>query len=94
MPESFKLISGSEQFSLPTNTRIRADDMQTIRTFVLRGAGIGLLPDFGAVTPERPLVRVLPAFSTEPANVFFVYPAQRFLTVNVRAFMDMTRVGT
>lgn len=94
MPESFKLISGSEQFSLPTNTRIRADDMQTIRTFVLRGAGIGLLPDFGAVAPERPLVRVLPAFSTEPANVFFVYPAQRFLTVNVRAFMELARAET
>ena len=39
-------------------------------------------------------VRVLPAFSTEPANVFFVYPAQRFLTVNVRAFMELARAGT
>ncbi len=94
MPESFKLIAGNEQFTVPSRTRIRADDMQTIRTFVLRGAGIGLLPDFNAVTPGTPLVRVLPQFNTEPGNVFFVYPAQRFLTVNVRAFMDMARAGT
>jgi DNA-binding transcriptional LysR family regulator len=91
MPEAFTLFAGTEKFMLPTQTRIRADDMQTIRTFVLRGAGIGILPDFNAVMPDSPLVRVLPQFSTEPGGVYFVYPAQRFMTVNVRAFMDMAR---
>ena len=91
MPESFRLVAGDRTLTVPGRTRVRADDMQTIRAFVLRGAGIGLLPDFNAVTPEMVLVRVLPEFSTEPQSVHFVYPAQRFLTVNVRAFMEMAR---
>lgn len=94
MPESFKLIAGDRELTLPSRTRIRADDMQTIRVFVLRGAGIGLLPDFSTATPDTPVVRVLPEFSTELQSVHFVYPAQRFLTVNVRAFMELARAGT
>ncbi|MDC9823659.1 LysR family transcriptional regulator [Devosia sp. ZB163] len=91
MPESFRLVAGGHSYTLPERSRISADDLQTIRAFVQRGAGIGLLPDFNAVTPDAPLVRVLPQFGTEPAPVFFVYPAQRFLTLNVRAFMDLAR---
>lgn len=91
MPESFRLLAGAESFTLPHRTRIRADDMQTIRTFVLRGAGIGLLPDFSGAAPGEKLVRVLPQFETEPSSVFFVYPAQRFVSVNVRAFMELAR---
>ncbi len=30
-----------------------------------------------------------PEFSTEQAHVYFVYPAQRFLSPNVRVFMEM-----
>ena len=91
MPESFRLVSGKASFMLTHHTRLRADDMQTITTFTLRGAGIGLLPDFNAVTPEAGLEQVLPEFTTEQASVYFVYPAQRFLTVNVRAFMELAK---
>lgn len=91
MPESFRLFAGKRSFVVSAPTRIRADDMQTVRAFVQRGAGIGMLPDFNAITPDAPLIRVLPEFGTEPQTVFFVYPAQRFLTVNVRAFMEMAR---
>jgi DNA-binding transcriptional LysR family regulator len=91
MPDSFRLIAGDRQLALPSRTRIRADDMQTIRVFVLRGAGIGLLPDFSTAMPDTPVVRVMPEFGTEPQTVHFVYPAQRFLTENVRAFMELAR---
>lgn len=91
MPESFLLLLDGQPYALPARTRIRADDMQTIRAFVQRGAGIGLLPDFNATDSGAPLVRVLPELGTESAAAYFVYPAQRFLTVKVRAFMDMAR---
>lgn len=88
IPESFRLLGpDGATFTLSGRGRLRADDMQAIRSFVLGGFGIGLLPD--VVTPGTSLVRVLPEFSTEQAHVYFVYPAQRFLSPNVRVFMDM-----
>jgi DNA-binding transcriptional LysR family regulator len=90
VPESFRLLGPKgATFLLPEKTRLRVDDMQAIRGFVLRGFGIGLLPD--VVTPGTSLVRILPEYSTEQAHVYFVYPAQRHLSPNVRVFMDMAR---
>lgn len=87
-PESFRLIGpDGASVRLPPPGRLGADDMQTVRAFVLSGFGIGLLPD--AVTPRSDLVPVLPEYSTEQVHVFFVYPAQRFMSANVRGFMDM-----
>lgn len=88
LPESFRLLGpDGASFTLPAQTRLRVDDMQAIRAFVLSGYGIGLLPD--AITPGTTLRRVLPDYSTAEAHVYFVYPAQRFVTANVRAFMEM-----
>lgn len=88
LPEIFRLLGpDGATYTLPDRTRLKADDMQAIRAFVLSGYGIGLLPD--AVTPGTTLRRVLPEYSTAEAHVYFVYPAARFLTANVRAFMDM-----
>lgn len=75
----------------PQRSRLTADDMQAIRAFVLSGYGIGLLPD--AITPGTSLRRVLPEFSTEQAHVYFVYPAQRYLSPNVRVFIEMARAA-
>jgi len=88
IPENFRLLGpGGATFSLPDRSRLKVDDMQAVRAFVLSGFGIGLLPD--TATPGTTLRRVLPELSTIEAHVYFVYPAARFLTANVRAFMDM-----
>jgi len=92
IPESFRLIGpNGESMMPPQRSRLTADDMQAIRAFVLSGYGIGLLPD--AITPGTSLRRVLPEFSTEQAHVYFVYPAQRYLSPNVRVFMEMARAA-
>jgi DNA-binding transcriptional LysR family regulator len=63
--------------------------MQTLRAMAARGLGIALLPDFsGAGMEAEGLVRVLPDFSTTGGNAHFVYPAGKFVPVNVRAFID------
>ena len=90
IPQGFRLIAGNHSFALPEG-RLKADDMQTVRSLVLRGLGIGPLPHFTRLTPELSLERVLPEYSTEPGNVYFVYPAQRFVTANVRAFMELAK---
>jgi DNA-binding transcriptional LysR family regulator len=87
VPTSYlRLVSKGAAFDLIPTARVKIDDMQTLRAFVALGSGIGLLPDF--VMPDR-LTRVLPEFSTAPNTVFFVYPAQRFVPVRVRAFVEL-----
>lgn len=82
-----RLVSKGAAFELAATARVKADDMQTLRAFVALGAGIGLLPDFQAT--DSNLVHVLPEFATAENAVFFVYPAQRFVPVRVRAFIEM-----
>lgn len=79
------LRSGRKSFTLPSEARIRCDDMETVRRFVFRGNGIGLLPEL--IGMEDCLVRILPGFATEAAPVSLVYPAQRFVPPIVRAFV-------
>lgn len=73
--------------------RIATDDIQSCRAFVEAGAGIGILPDFVGEEGARAkrLVRVLPNASSRPATAYFVYPEQRFVSQNVRAFIDWAK---
>lgn len=80
--------SGDESFVLAGSSRLKADDMATLRAFAQRGFGIALLPDFGDATASG-LERVLPGFATMVGTVYFLYPAQRFVPANVRAFIDL-----
>lgn len=72
------------------SSRLSTDDMQSCRMFIENGAGIGILPDFigkiGARTGQ--LIRVLPELSSTSISTYFVYPEQRFLSQNVRTFID------
>lgn len=80
--------SGTErEIALPA--RLVCDDLSNVRSFVERGLGIGLLPDFMAVESARPLQRLLTDYRTQSAPVLFVYPAQRYVPRTVRAFMAL-----
>lgn len=86
----FRLKSGETNLALPASARILADDMQTLRALARRGLGIAVLPDFsGTEAEDETLVRVLPELGTPVGTVYFVYPAQKFVPVNVRAFIDL-----
>ncbi len=84
------LVAGPQRFTPSPSGRVTADDMQTLRALCEGGAGVALLPDFTAIGGKEPtLERVLPAYATEPSNVYFVYSAQRFVPVNVRRFIEI-----
>jgi DNA-binding transcriptional LysR family regulator len=70
--------------------RLATDDMQNCRSFIENGTGIGPLPDFmgGDLAGTKRLIRVLPNLASAPTSAYFVYPAQRYLSQNVRAFID------
>ncbi|WP_375254233.1 LysR substrate-binding domain-containing protein [Yoonia sp.] len=77
--------------SLMRSNCIMCDDIQTVRTFVETGAGIGFLPDFAGAYTLRPLVQILPDVTGPPAPLSFVYPSQRYVPQNVRAFIDLAK---
>ncbi|AXV81053.1 LysR substrate-binding domain-containing protein [Ralstonia solanacearum] len=75
-------------------SRLASDDLDSVKTYVLRGNGIGLLPEFIGEQAQAPspLVRVLPAYASEVRTVYFAYPAQRFVPQAVRAFIATATV--
>lgn len=76
--------------ALDFSGRLSTDDMQTSRVFIENGAGIGLLPNFIGINAHENshLVRVLPSVASTPTTAYFVYPDQRFVSQNVRTFID------
>ena len=80
---------GESEISL--QGRIVADDLETVRAFVLHGEGIGALPEFLArdYAADGTLVRVLPQWTWTAGALSFVYPGQPFVPANVRAFIDL-----
>jgi DNA-binding transcriptional LysR family regulator len=79
--------AAGESFEITSSSRIKADDMQTLRALALRGAGIVLLPDLPSGPGE--LVRVLPDFGTMSGSLHFVFPGGKFTPMTVRAFIDL-----
>jgi DNA-binding transcriptional LysR family regulator len=80
------LGDGRAKNGLEIRARIAADDLETLRTFALRGKGIATLTDY--LGREAGLVQVLPEWSWMAGALSFVYPGQRFVPANVRAFID------
>ena len=79
-----------EKMEAPFPSRIQADDMETIKSFVLQGNGIGLIPNFLCEEESQSgkLVKVLPHWGWGAFHISFVYPAQRFVAPKVQAFME------
>lgn len=81
-----QLTDGHHRVAAEVGSRLAVDDPTTLRNFLLQGEGIGMLPDF--VARESALVRVLPKWTWSSGALSFVYPGQRFVPANVRAFID------
>lgn len=80
------LNDGHAKSALEFQARVAADDLETLRAFALRGKGIATLTDY--LGREAGLVQVLPGWSWMAGALSFVYPQQRFVPANLRAFID------
>ncbi|MCM2278132.1 MAG: LysR family transcriptional regulator [Oligoflexia bacterium] len=89
--ESLKLTAGSEEFVAKLTGRVAADDFETLKAFIVKGDGIGLLPDYLAAEAFEAgkLERILPRWSWGTGVLSFVYPAQRFVSPKVQAFIAL-----
>ncbi len=90
---SFRLRSGKESVQIDPPGRLILDDMQTVKSYVMDGGGLGLFPKFicAAEVDSGKLVAVLPKWNSGVAPVSFVYPPQRFVAVNTHAFIEVAR---
>jgi len=85
--QPLRLTDGRSRVEIGLKGRLAVDDPQTLRNFILQGDGIGMVPDF--LARDTPLVRVLPKWTWTSGALSFVYPGQRFVSANVRAFIDI-----
>lgn len=70
--------------------RLITNNGDSLRDAALAGHGIARLPSFivGPDIAAKRLVPLLEAYEPPPFNIYAVYPAQRYLTPKVRAFID------
>ena len=83
---------GKDSVKVAVSGRASSDDFQTIKALLLRGGGIGWLPEFLArdAVQAGTLVPVLPGWQAHAAGqVQFVYAGQKYASPKVRAFIDL-----
>lgn len=79
-----------EKHDVEVEARTIVPEPDVVRTMLLAGAGIGVLPDFHASEPLSlgRLARVLPRYQTSAVDVHALYPSHRSLSAKVRVFID------
>lgn len=87
----WKLVGSKGNLTLPIEAKTIVDDLAMLKLLTLKGDGIALLPThlcYDDVQSGK-LVRILPEWRTVLTPVHFVYPAQRYVTPKLSAFIDM-----
>ncbi len=70
--------------------RLTTNNGDSLRDAAIAGHGVARLPSFivGPDIAAKRLVPLLEAYEPAPLGIYAVYPAQRYLTPKVRAFID------
>jgi len=86
-----ELTNGKDSVRLVPAGRLRADDFEALKAFALLGEGIVYLPSFMCAeeVKQSRLHRVLPDWHGAATTFSLVYPAQRFVSPKVRAFITV-----
>jgi DNA-binding transcriptional LysR family regulator len=78
----------SIEIAIPRGTVV--PEPEVLKTMLISGAGIGLLPDFHAkpAIADGSLVRILPHLNCGTVEAHVLYPSHRSLSAKVRVFID------
>ncbi|CAE6912890.1 MULTISPECIES: LysR family transcriptional regulator [Pseudomonas] len=89
-PRPWFLRSGASAYDLKRPPRLLLDDPESAVAAATMGAGITPASPFAVehLVRQGRLVPVLPQWHLRPQPVHIVYPANRFLSARVRAFVD------
>lgn len=89
--QSVEISRNKEKVKIQLQSRIQADDMETVKQLTLESIGVGFFPDFICEKEEKSgrLVRLLPEWVWGKVPLWFVYPEQKFVSPNIKAFIDL-----
>ena len=85
------VINLNHNTKIKVKSRIRANDLETLKKFALIGQGITLLPIFLCEEELKngKLIHFLPSWHAGTGFFTLVYPAQKFISPKVRAFIEL-----
>ena len=88
--EEWKLVGPKGSLNVPVKGRVIVNDLHMIRALATAGDGIAFLPTFFCHIEQESgkLVRILPDWKAMANPVHFVYPAQKYVTPKLSAFID------
>jgi DNA-binding transcriptional LysR family regulator len=86
-----ELTNGQENMKITVSGRLLADDFEVLRSMAVLGEGIAFLPSLLCSEEKihNKLVKVLPDWHGESVSFSLVYPAQRFVSSKIRAFITV-----
>ncbi len=89
--EMWQLVGSHGTLHILVPGRVVINDLNMIKSLAVSGAGIALLPPYICRNElaSNKLVPVLPGWTTVPSPVHFVYPAQRFVSAKLSAFVAL-----
>lgn len=88
---SWQLLDPAQRLvTLTHQPRLVADDLWTLKLAILRGTGVGLVPDYlcQEELAQGRLVALLPGWAPAPAILHAVFPSRRGLAPATRRFLD------
>ena len=87
----WKMNSPKGSFNVPMPGRILVNDMGTLKKMAMNDDGITYLPTYFCFleVKNKHLVRILPDWRSSLTPIHFVYPAQRFVTPKLSAFITL-----
>lgn len=89
--EAWKLMGPKGAMHIPVPGRVMINDLSMVKSLVLSGMGIALLPSFycNHEVNSGKLIRVLSGWQTPPSPIHFVYPAQKFVSSKLSTFVEL-----
>ena len=89
--EGWKLNSGKNSIYVTLNGKTIINDLNMVKNLAINNMGIALMPTFFChiEVNSGKLIRVLPEWRTNLNPVHFVYPAQKFVTPKLSAFIEL-----
>ena len=84
--------NGQETFSLPPST-FQVNVAEAMAVAVREGMGISILPTYSAIQwlKSGELVWILPEYTSQPMNVYALYPSRQYLDAKIRTWVDFLR---
>jgi DNA-binding transcriptional LysR family regulator len=93
MEDRLALSDGKTEVEVQIQGRLSADDLGMVKIFALLHEGAAFLPTFAAEeeVARGKLVRLLTKWRFGSGHFSLVYPAQRFVSPKVQAFLDLAQ---